>query len=218
MYQLAKRRRRAAQLRQQPVPSHSCFVDGDTKFGFDVPDNQVGKERLLGQLQNEIETDKIISFNYRNVYFGHLYQFGADANANCFADESIDDYLPYSILYDEFAWSLSQRELWGRANTISPFVFKVYQNVSVWNPVHAEYPRDDKGGVRADLIGDMARIDGWEGSCLPPNCTEGTKFSCTFPMNSAAPTVNSPPALPDKVLEFTLNRTHTCGYMSFHMY
>jgi hypothetical protein len=267
MYHLAKRRRQRAIMSQHRtttptttttttttlllVPSHSCFMDGDTKFSFDIPPEieqqqrkeqpqlsleMIGKQLLLDQLLHERETDKIIVFNYRKAYYGHMYQFGADANVNCFADESMDRYLPYSTLYDDYAWSLSQRELYSRANTISPFVFKVYTNVIIWNPKHGEYPRNETA-VRQQLLEDRRIMDGWEETCFPPSCKEGTQFACRVvaldppppPVTTTVVTttiVNDTTTTPQEkqesllgtsVWEFTLNQTHTCGYMALYM-
>ena len=243
MYHLAKRRRqRAIRPTGLPtlhaVPSHSCFMDGDTKFSFDIPPDvmeqkqkehpqvspeMMGKQLLLDQLLQEEETDKIIVFNYRKAYYGNMYHFGADANVNCFADESMDQYLPYSTLYDDYAWSLSQRELYSRANTISPFVFKVYTNIIIWNPKHGDYPRNDTV-VRHQLLEDRRIIDGWDEACFPPSCQEGTQFACrvtmdpppsTMILNHTAPEEQQSPE--SVVWNFTLNRTHTCGYMARYM-
>ena len=255
MYHLAKRRRQRAIMSQHItttqttllVPSHSCFMDGDTKFSFDIPPEieqqqrkeqpqlsieMIGKQLLLDQLLHETETDKIIVFNYRKAYYGHLYQFGADANVNCFADESMDQYLPYSTLYDDYAWSLSQRELYSRANTMSPFVFKVYTNVIIWNPKHGEYPRNETA-VRQQLLEDRRIMDGWEETCFPPSCKPGTQFACRVVALDPPPTgetttmandTSTPPQeeqqeslLGTSVWEFTLNQTHTCGYMALYM-
>jgi hypothetical protein len=190
-------------------------MDGDTKFSFARHvESDVGKQLLLEKLQLETENDKIIVFNYRKAFFGHMYQFGADANVNCFADESIDQYLPYSTLYEHHAWSLSQRELWSRANTISPFVFKVYDKFFIWNPLHGQYPRNYTVAVN-DLTRDMEQ-DGWGGGCYPPSCASGTKFTCQF-SSSSGQTQHDHPRNKNRLLEFTLNQTHTCGYMARYM-
>lgn len=142
MYYLAKQQRFHAELIHEPPESHYCFMDGDTKV------NRVTKAELQAQLGNETEMRKIIAFNYRNYFKGVKYMYGADANLNCFASESMDMYLPYSSMKDDQAWYLSQTDLHLRANLKEPFAFKIYDNVVVRNPSHNnEYPRNGQEGV-----------------------------------------------------------------------
>ena len=66
-----------------------------------------------------------------------------DANFNCFASDSMDYFLPYSIIRDDQAWAISQLDLVTRAFVEEPFAFKVYNEIILRNPSHNnEYPRN----------------------------------------------------------------------------
>jgi hypothetical protein len=102
------------------VPSHFCFMDGDTRIVG------INRDELQTRLQQEVETNKIIAFNMRGYLDNNIhYKYGADANVNCYHYSSIDRYLPYSTLLDDQAWSLAQADIWAKANLIEPFAFKV---------------------------------------------------------------------------------------------
>lgn len=192
MYYLANRRRKIAKLRGEAPESHYCFMDGDTKVSQP-------KQVVLDQLANETELAKIIAFNYRRVYTGAKYLYGADANLNCFAEKSMDQYLPYSTMKDDQAWSLSQRDLVDRANLEEPFVFKMYDNINVWNPSHNNaYPRDHIRGMGELMQQQLS--EGFSEGCHPTLESSRVKshHECSFEGNL--------------LFVLTFNRTHRIGF------
>ena len=84
-------------------------------------------------------------------------------------------------------------------------------------------------------------MDGWEETCFPPSCKEGTQFACRVVALDPPPTGETTTVvttttiandtttttpqeeeqesllLGTSVWEFTLNQTHTCGYMALYM-
>lgn len=148
-------------------------MDGDT--GISKP-----KEYVQERLANETELNKIIAFNYRGAYTGIQYKFLVDANLNCFAQQSMDRYLPYSILKDDQAWLLSQAEIAQRSNIQEPFVFKIYPEILLWNPAHNnEYPRDYKEGIE-ELDARRKREGYSEGCRCCFHQEEGKVANCTL--------------------------------------
>lgn len=189
MYFLAKQEIDNAARKGEAVPSHFCFMDGDTSV------NQP-KRAVLEMLGNETELNKIVAFNYRKAYTGAEYLIRADANLNCFAASKIDRYLPYSTFKDDQAWYLSQTDLHIRANIREPFVFKVYNNVVIWNPAHnSDYPRDGIQGVKE--LGEWYRRQGYSNGCFSPSTTTlTTKTAINCTLNG------------EYLFSFSFNRTH----------
>mmetsp|Transcript_1499 Transcript_1499/g.3319 ORF Transcript_1499/g.3319 Transcript_1499/m.3319 type:complete len:347 (+) Transcript_1499:133-1173(+) len=159
MYYLAKRRRRNGKIRGHAPESHYCFMDGDVHLN-------TSKQVVLDRLANETETNKIIAFNYRGLYNGAKYSCSMDANLNCFAEESLDRFLPYSVIKDDQAWYLSQTDLLIRAFIEEPFAFKIYDDISNFNPVHnSNYPRDGIKGSEELLQQQLS--EGFSEGCFP---------------------------------------------------
>ena len=159
MYYLAKRRRRNDKIRGHAHESHYCFMDGDVYLNST-------KKIVIDRLMNETETSKIIAFNYRGMYNGVKYSCNMDAYLNCFAAQSLDRFLPYSVIKDDQAWYLSQTDLLLRAIIEEPFVFKLYDDINSFNPIHNnKYPRDGiKGGE--ELI-QQQLSEGFSEGCFP---------------------------------------------------
>ena len=117
---------------------------------------------------NETELNKIIEFNYRNALKGKgvEYMVHVDANFNCFASDSMDYFLPYSIIRDDQAWSISQLDLTTRAFVEEPFAFKVYNEIILRNPSHNnEYPRNLTTAVAEH--GKWFLSEGYSEGCSP---------------------------------------------------
>ena len=158
MYYLAKRRLRNDRIRGLAHESHYCFMDGDVHLNST-------KQAVLDRLMNETE-NKIVAFNYRGMYNGVKYTCNMDAYLNCFAAQSLDRFLPYSVIKDDQAWYLSQADLLLRAFIEEPFAFKIYDDINSFNPIHNnKYPRDGiKGGE--ELI-QQQLSEGFSEGCFP---------------------------------------------------
>lgn len=192
MYFLSREKKRTLQRQGQPVPSHSCFMDGDARLN----PGQGGKQHILELLLNETEHNKVVAFNYRKAYDGVKYLYYADANLHCFSHVTIDRFFPLSTLMDHRAWSLAPIEMAMRFNMQEPLMFKIYEEMIIRNPEHSAYPRNISDGVE-ELRAYYASL-GYSSDCIPTNCRHLQTYSCSY--NGT------------ELFSIPFNRTHACGY------
>ena len=194
MYFLSRRRREYWERRGLPVESHYCFLDGDTRIG----NRAGGKDQLNQRLINETETDKVIAFNYRRAYDGPTkYIYNADANAHCYSVETIDDFFPLNTNLDHMAWSLAPADMTIRHNIKNPFLFKIYQEIIVRNPVHGEYPRNETLMKQAgDKMIQRLQEEGYSAGCVCRRSSPSLNCSWNGQLLHDLP----------------INRSHHCGY------